>query len=108
MAAHTTPAQRKEMQRLKAQGFTNLAIAERMGLDRHTVGRHVDPDEARGQSTHATERAKLEYLLAGFNMQGTCFRCKKVAFWNERQTTGFCNWCGTKWASVRMDPPNAV
>ncbi len=110
MATHVTPAQRKEILRLKAQNYTNIAIAERLGIDRHTVGRHSDTEPARDQSAQTSiDNEKLAYLLAGLNKRGACKHCGQMIWWNATERSdGVCNWCGHTWALAKPQRPSAA
>ena len=101
MATHVTPAQRKEILRLKAQDYTNIAIAERLGMDRHTVGRHAGPrkrpDDATGTVLTEAEIARLKYLAAALSVEAACPTCGRPMFVARHETRGTCHWCRNTW-----------
>ncbi len=93
MAKHITPAQRKQIQRLQADGHTLTAIATQLGVDRHTVGAHAEP-QAPVPAHLPLDAARLAYLLAGLELRLSCAKCKQPMFWAKYATEGSCNWCG--------------
>ena len=104
MAAQITPAKRKQILRLQAEGHTNLAIAKRLGMDRHTVGRHAAPTQQRKPAAGtelSIDDQRLRYLLAGLNARGACPECRQIMFWDKRVPSGLCNWCGAEWTLSR-------
>ncbi len=98
MAAHVTPAQSKHIQRLKAEGHSNLAIAAKLGIDRHTVGRHANgPKNIAEPVADSLDQQRLAYLLAALDRHAPCPGCGKTMFWRNGALTGVCNWCGNPW-----------
>ena len=103
MAAHVTPKQRKEILRLQAAGHSNLAIAEQLGIDRHTVGRHAEPKPRNVDGEpplSADELLRVRYLVANIPGASRCHGCKKQLYYARNQLEGFCNWCGVEWTLV--------
>ncbi len=101
MAAHVTPTQRQELLRLKAQGFTNIAIADRLGIDRHTVGRQAGPRAPRVKPGALTlsqpEIARLKYLAAALTVEGACPNCGQTMYVVPHAKEGTCLWCRKTW-----------
>ncbi len=94
MAKHITPAQRKQIQRLQADGHTLTAIATQLGVDRHTVGAHADA-RVGAQAESPLDTARQAYLRAGLERPLSCVNCNRTMFWPRHATEGMCNWCGT-------------
>ena len=101
LAAHITPTQRQEILRLRAQKYSDVAIAQRLGIDRHTVGRQAGPrepsDNATGTVLTETEIARLKYIAAAFSVEGPCPTCGRAMFVAPHATSGTCHWCRNTW-----------
>ena len=98
------PIELKQILYLQAEGHTNLTIAQRLGLDRHTVGRHAAPMQTRIAATQlgiVLDEARLRYLLAGLKRPGICLACSALMFCCVGAPAIVCNSCGESWATAK-------
>lgn len=101
MTARITPQQKRQIERLHADGSTLSAIAEKLGIDRHTVARHVEAAENdRAQPAMAGfSEVEVAWLraLATNGRSLRCEACGHVIIALKAMNQGFCPSCGTGW-----------
>ncbi len=103
MALRITPEQRRQIARLDADGHTQAAIADRLGIDRHTVARHLGdaavPDSARGgglAGLSTAEGAVLRLLMASVVVV-RCGECNAAIVQLRSMAAGMCPHCCASW-----------
>ena len=106
MAQRITPSLARNIARLFAEGNTRVMIANRLGIDRHTVARHVANRD--GEAAHATAAgdnsaaADATFLsaLRRSLVRFVCNNCDHVSLRLPTMETGMCPSCGSTWVCV--------
>ena len=96
---HITPQQRRQLVRLRAEGHSKTAIAERMGLNRHTVARQLAapaPVNAARQLTK-DDLLKLRYVLDVLTEREACPGCGATMYCRSTDTPATCASCRRVW-----------
>ena len=105
MAQRITPTQAQHIARLHDQGYTITAIAAKLGVDRHTAGKHVaKKDASAGRVPESVlmpeDRAYLdalrELLLLGPCPNPACGK-RIVMLRHLSENEGVCKHCGEEW-----------
>ncbi len=92
MTKRTTPGQSRRIAELHEEGHTLTAIAEQLGLDRHTVARHINsPLERKDPWSGVTPQALQTLVkLAAVTQAFACPKCKAEVLRLLSQHEGFC------------------
>lgn len=102
MAKRVTPAQTRRIVELHEEGHTLVAIAAELGLDRHTVARHVSSPLGREDPLAGVTPKVLQTLLKLAATVDTfaCPACKAPTLRLQSQCGGWCPKC-TRWWNMR-------
>ncbi len=90
---HITPQQRRQIVRLQADGHSKTAIAERLGIDRHTVARHAQQPTAPAPELTPEDLAKLRFLLDLLTEREACPDCGAEIFYQQSDAEATCARC---------------
>ena len=99
MAKHVNPAQVRRITALHDEGYSLSAIAEQLGLDRHTVARHCGSRQERDTALAGLTPAVLQPLLklAASVREFACPSCAKPVLRVLSQHEGWCPHCRRWW-----------
>lgn len=102
MANRVTPLLTRRIVELHEEGHTLLAIAQQLGLDRHTVARHVSSPLGREEPLAGVTPKVLETLLklAASVEVFACPVCQAPTLRLRSQHEGWCEKCN-RWWGVR-------
>ncbi len=106
MPAPISPSLRRQIEKLSQQGETQTAIAQRLGLHRATVARHLAAYDA-GNSLTAAEVGRLKLILAGIE-RSACPACGQPMVTLRSQSTGHCSDCKQPWQRNDVVSPSAT
>lgn len=103
MAQRITPSLARNIARLFAEGNTRVMIANRLGIDRHTVARHVANRDGgaalattAGDNSAAADAAFLSALRRSM-IRFECNECDYVSLRLATMDIGMCPSCGDMW-----------
>jgi hypothetical protein len=99
MSKRVTPAQTRLIVELHDEGHTLVAIAHQLGLDRHTVARHVSSPLGRTDPLGGVAPKALQTLLklAARVQEFACPSCAKPVLRLVSQHEGWCPHCRRWW-----------
>jgi DNA-binding Lrp family transcriptional regulator len=96
----------RRIQDMRKSGFSIQDIAFKLGIGRNTVGRHLKAakeSKIRREGKivpplKVEEIRRLRFFAKGIVQFGPCRNCKYLVFVWTGQKSGYCSWCGTRWA----------
>jgi hypothetical protein len=121
MAARITPEQKRQIERMRAEGHTLTATAKKLGIDRHSCRRHIDSLRGEPTATPPPVAAaasavqqwpdetwqRLAGLLRAVEV-GECDHCGELLVVLRTQGTGLCPLCNRWWVTAGDAPWGAT